>query len=237
MIFVKKPANVDPMSSAGKDLSKFRAAMVERQLKLRGVKSPVVLAAMGRVRREAFVPRAFRDVAYDDRPLDIGLGQTISQPLVVAMMAEALEVKDGDKILEVGTGSGYAAAVLGEIAGEVFSIERHEALAEKARKALRAEGCANVHVVVGDGSLGLAAEAPFDAILVTAGGPNVPESLKRQLKTGGRLVIPVGGTRSFQDLLKITRTGEDEFTEENLGGVRFVPLVGEEGWKDDGSNF
>lgn len=225
------------MSSAGKDLSQFRAAMVERQIKLRGVESAVVLAAMGKVRREAFVPRAFRDVAYDDRPLDIGLGQTISQPLVVAMMAEALEVKDGDKILEVGTGSGYAAAVLGEIAGEVFSIERHQALAEKARAALKAEGCGNVHVVVGDGSLGLAAEAPFDAILVTAGGPNVPESLKRQLKTGGRLVIPVGGTRDFQDLLKITRTSEDEFSEENLGGVRFVPLVGEEGWKDDGSNF
>ncbi|MCH8861311.1 MAG: protein-L-isoaspartate(D-aspartate) O-methyltransferase [Proteobacteria bacterium] len=225
------------MNPECKDFSKFRAAMVELQLKRRGVKSAVVLAAMGKVRREAFVPRAFRDVAYDDRPLDIGLGQTISQPLVVAMMAEALEVKDGDKILEVGTGSGYAAAVLGEIGGEVFSIERHRALAEKARAALKAEGCDNVHVVVGDGSLGLAAEAPFDAILVTAGGPNVPESLKQQLKIGGRLVIPVGGTRSFQDLLKITRNSETEFTEENLGGVRFVPLVGEEGWKDDSGNF
>ncbi len=222
-----------------RDFSKSRAAMVTSQLKPRGVKSANVLAAMGRVRREAFVPRALREDAYADRPLEIGLGQTISQPLVVAMMAAALELEDTDKVLEIGTGSGYAAAVLGRIAGEVFTIERLEPLAEKARAALAAEGCGNVHVVVGDGSLGLAAEAPFDAIMVTAGGPEIPHSLKSQLKPGGRLVIPVGGTRSFQDLLKITRTGagqgEDDFTEENLGGVRFVPLVGEEGWSDGGS--
>lgn len=226
------------MSPGSEDFCKYRAAMVEHQLLKRGIKSRPVLAAMGRVHREAFVPRAFRDVAYDDRPLDIGLAQTISQPQVVAMMAEALELKgggdNGEKVLEVGTGSGYAAAVLGEIAAQVFTIERHRALAEKARKALAAEGYGNVHVIVGDGSLGLAAEAPFDAILVTAGGPGIPESLKHQLKIGGRLVIPVGGTRTFQDLLKITRTGEKNFAEENLGGVRFVPLVGEEGWTDTG---
>jgi protein-L-isoaspartate(D-aspartate) O-methyltransferase len=222
------------MSRESENLSKSRAAMVTHQLLKRGIRSEAVLAAMGRVHRQAFVPRAFCDVAYEDRPLDIGLGQTISQPLVVAMMAEALQLEDSDKILEVGTGSGYAAAVLGEIAGEVFSVERHEPLAEKARQALAAEGYGNVQVIVGDGSLGLPAEAPFDAIVVTAGGPEIPHSLKRQLKIGGRLVIPVGGTRSFQDLLKITRVSEDKFDQENLGGVRFVPLVGEEGWTGEG---
>lgn len=226
------------MNDESTKLPAARKAMVEHQLLRRGIESQAVLAAMGKVNREAFVPRAFKEVAYDDRPLDIGLGQTISQPLVVAMMAEAVELDEGAKVLEVGTGSGYAAAVLGEIAGEVFTIERHEPLAEKARKALEAEGYDNVHVIVGDGSLGLAAEAPFDAIIVTAGGPEIPESLKTQLKVGGRLVIPVGGSRSFQDLLKITRTrsedGEDDFERENLGGVRFVPLVGDEGWTDGG---
>ena len=236
-ISLRIPANMAPVTLKSDNSSKARAAMVERQLRARGIKSPAVLAAMGRVRREAFVPLFFRDSSYEDRPLDIGLGQTISQPLMVAMMTEALELtgdgENGERVLEVGTGSGYAAAVLGEIAGEVYTIERLDALAQKARSALEAEGYGNVHVVVGDGSLGLPDEAPFDAIVVTAGGPEIPDSLKYQLKVGGRLVIPVGGTRNFQDLLKITRTGEDEFEEKNLGGVRFVPLVGDQGWRDD----
>ena len=214
-------------------LEQQRKLMVDLQLKARGIRSAAVLRAMGRVHREAFVPRELRAMAYEDQPLDIGSGQTISQPLMVAMMTEALDLKGGEKVLEIGTGSGYAAAVLAEIAGEVFTIERHRRLAERAMAALAAEGYGNVHVVVGDGTRGLPEAAPFDGITVTAGGPRVPESLKAQLAVGGRMVIPVGSDRTYQELLVITRTGTgpDDFTEESLCPVRFVPLVGEEGWQ------
>ena len=149
---------------------------------------------------------------------------------MVAIMTEALDLRETGKVMEVGTGSGYGAAVLGEIADTVFTTERHPKLAEKARQALARLNFTNVHVVVGDGSLGLKDEAPFDGIVVTAGAPVVPESLKRQLAIGGRLVIPVGNNQTVQELLCITRTEEDVYLEQNLCGVRFVPLIGGEGW-------
>lgn len=214
-----------------------REEMVDLQLRARGIRSEAVLEAMGTVAREAFVPPEFRSIAYEDRPLDIGLGQTISQPLMVATMTEALDLsgdpEQGERVLEIGTGSGYAAAVLGAMAAEVFTIERHGELARRAEAILHTEGYDNVHVIVGDGTLGLPEEAPFDAIVVTAGGPAVPESLRQQLKVGGRLVIPVGASHTLQDLLKITRTSEYEFDEEILCAVRFVPLIGAEGWQDN----
>ena len=204
--------------------------MVERHLKRRDIKDEKVLAAMGKVRREAFIPQKFQINAYADRPLPIAEGQTISQPYIVALMTQALELKGGEKVLEIGAGSGYAAAVLGEIADEVFTIERHKPLADAAKKALEAEGYENVTVIHGDGTRGLEKEAPFDAIVATAAGPKVPETLKKQLKAGGRLVVPVGEHRLYQRLVKITRTGQDNFTDEDLGGVAFVPLIGEEGF-------
>jgi protein-L-isoaspartate(D-aspartate) O-methyltransferase len=211
-----------------------RALMVERQLKARGIGSPHVLDAMGEVPRERFVPERLREFAYEDGPLPIGEEQTISQPYIVALMIEAADVSPGDRVLEVGAGSGYAAAVMSRIAGEVFAIERHEALAEEARARVEALGYDNLTIVAGDGSLGSPDEAPFDAILVAAGGDKVPEPLKRQLAIGGRLVVPVGG-ESLQSLLCVTRTGEDAWSEDNLGGVRFVPLIGAHGRWEDGS--
>lgn len=205
-----------------------RRKMVERQLKRRGIADPRVLAAMESVPREAFVPADLGAFAYDDNPLPIAEGQTISQPYVVALMAQAARIGAGDLVLEVGTGSGYAAAVLAELASQVVTIERHAALAECAREALRRLGYSKVEVRQGDGSLGVPERAPYDAILVAAGAPATPESLKRQLAEGGRLVVPVS-IDSHQDLLVITRRGEG-FEEENLGAVRFVPLMGEEGW-------
>lgn len=209
-----------------------RAAMVDRQLVRRGVSDERVLAAMRTVPRECFVPKAFAEEAYDDHPLPIAEGQTISQPFIVAHMIEAARVGPGDRVLEVGTGSGYAAAVLAVVAGSVVTIERHTGLAHTAADTLAALGIGNVAVHVGDGTRGRPEEAPFDAIIVTAGGPSVPESLQRQLAIGGRLVIPVGRHRIEQRLVRITRTGETDFEEEDLGAVAFVPLVGEEGWSD-----
>jgi protein-L-isoaspartate(D-aspartate) O-methyltransferase len=165
--------------------------------------------------------------------LPIGSGQTISQPFIVARMAEAAEIKASDRVLEVGTGSGYAAAVLAELAAEVFTVERYRELAEQARKRLHASGYRDVSIKVGDGSKGWPEKAPFDAIVVAAGGPSVPLSLQRQLEIGGRLVIPVGDRRESQRLLRITRVGDDTFDQEDLGGVMFVPLIGEEGWVDE----
>lgn len=206
-----------------------RERMVERQLAARGIFDERVLAAFRRVPREAFVAPHLAGYAYEDNPLPIGEGQTISQPYVVALMTEAARVAPGSRVLDVGTGSGYAAAILAELAGEVVGIERHPALVEAARKALDGLGYANVEVLEGDGSRGVPDRGPYDAILVAAGAPAAPASLKEQLAEGGRLVIPVdaGG---FQDLMVITRRGDD-FEEENLGSVRFVPLVGEEGWR------
>jgi len=207
-----------------------RASMVDYQLRARGIESPQVLEAMGRVAREQFIPGRMRDCAYDDGPLPIGGGQTISQPYIVALMAEALDLKGGEKVLDIGTGSGYAAAVLGCIAGEVFSIEWVQELADRAAGTLVDEGFDNVEVRCGDGTMGWPEHQPYDGIIVAAGAPAVPEALKHQLAVGGHLVIPVGSERSVQSLMRVTRLAEDDFRTENLGAVRFVPLLGEQGW-------
>lgn len=207
-----------------------RESMVDYQIISRGIDDPLVVEAMRRVHREAFVPDSLQDAAYEDGPLPIGAGQTISQPYIVALMTDALELRGGDRVLDIGTGSGYAAAVLACIAAEVFGIERIPELAERARKNLAAEGFDNVRVRCGDGTLGWPEEAPFDGITVAAGAPAVPDALKHQLAIGGHLVIPVGSEHISQTLMRVTRVSEDEFRTENLGGVRFVPLLGEQGW-------
>jgi protein-L-isoaspartate(D-aspartate) O-methyltransferase len=212
------------------DFETLRRLMVEHQLERRGIADPLVLEAMRKVPREAFVPPELADEAYADGPLPIGEGQTISQPYIVAFMAEALELRGDERVLEIGAGSGYAAAVLAEIAAELYTVERHARLAEEAAARLSHLGYDNVQIRVGDGSLGWPEHAPFDAIVVAAGAPEVPEALKEQLAVGGRLVIPVGQGRTLQDLLRLRRLSETEYQREELGGVRFVPLVGEEGW-------
>ena len=199
--------------------------MVARHLAARSIRDPLVLAAMGAVPREAFVPEHLADFAYEDSALPIEAGQTISQPYIVARMIELLELRPTDTVLEVGAGSGYAAAVLSRIASKVFSIERHEVLANQARERIARLGYANAKIIFADGTKGLPEQAPFDAILVSAGGPKVPETLKQQLAIGGRLVIPVGrGTH--QTLYLVRRVGDDEFEEEDHGAVTFVPLIG-----------
>jgi protein-L-isoaspartate(D-aspartate) O-methyltransferase len=214
------------------DLGQQRDRMVERQLARRGIRDPAVMRAMRTVPRDRFVPADLVEFAYDDTPLPIDADQTISQPYIVALMADALELEPDDKVLEIGTGSGYAAAVLAEIAAEVFTIERHETLCASARARLTELKIGNVHVRCGDGTKGWPEEAPFDAIAVTAGGPLVPRSLREQLAIGGRLVIPVGDS-GVQRLKRVWRTGDNEFQEEDFGAVRFVPLIGEEGWASE----
>jgi protein-L-isoaspartate(D-aspartate) O-methyltransferase len=215
-------------------LDEQRKRMVERQIAARGVADPRVLEAMRRIPREEFVSDAMREHAYDDSPLPIDEGQTISQPYIVALMVAAAAIRPGDRVLEIGAGSGYAAAVLGAIAGHVHAIERHPRLAMQARERLERLGYAgNIEIRAGDGSGGWPEAAPFDAILAAAGGPAVPDVLLRQLAIGGRLVMPVGENVQSQRLLKITRTGEHAFEREDLGAVRFVPLVGAHGWTDD----
>ncbi|WP_277667599.1 protein-L-isoaspartate(D-aspartate) O-methyltransferase [Novosphingobium lindaniclasticum] len=215
------------------DLAKQRDRMVDVQLARRGIRDEAVLAAMREVPRERFVSEGMEEFAYDDAPLPIDAGQTISQPYIVAAMIEAAEIEPGDRVLEVGAGSGYAAAVISRIAKDVFAIERHEVLGHAARKRLEGLGYCNVELRIGDGTLGLPDEAPFDAILVSAGGPEVPRALKEQLKVGGGLVVPVGDAGE-QSLCKITRTGTGSYAEEDLGEVRFVPLIGAQGWAEDG---
>ena len=212
------------------DLSKRREDMVDNQISARGVRSEAVLGALRKVPREAFLPERLREFAYEDLPLPIAAGQTISQPYIVALMTEALDLQGGETVLEIGTGSGYAAAVLAKIAGEVYTVERIAELAEKAASTLEALGYHNVHVIHADGTLGWAAAAPYDAIIVAAGGPEVPQSLKGQLKVGGRLVIPVGADPRAQELVRVTRISNEEFKSEDIADVRFVPLVGKEGW-------
>ena len=212
------------------DASESRRDMVANNIAARGVRSAAVLEAMGSVPREAFLPRNLREFAYQDTPLPIAEGQTISQPYIVAFMVEALALEGGEKVLEIGAGSGYAAAVLSEIAGEVYTVERIGQLAEKAASVLADLGYANVHVLHGDGTLGWKEHAPYDAIIVAAGGPDVPDSLKEQLKIGGRLVIPVGSDPRVQELVRVTRLSEEKFKTEDIADVRFVPLIGEEGW-------
>jgi len=213
------------------DFAEDRLRMVREQIAARGVRDPGVLRAMSRVPRERFVAPEYRDYAYADQPLPIAARQTISQPYIVAFMVEALVLRPQDRVLEVGAGSGYAAAVMAEMVAEVFTIERHEQLAVAAGQALEAAGYDNVHVRQGDGTLGWQDEGPFDAILVSAGGPGVPEALKHQLRVGGRLVIPVGRDPRAQELVRITRTGEDGWDREDLADVRFVPLIGAQGWE------
>ena len=216
------------------DLNDARARMVDVQIARRGVRDRHVLDAMRKVPREAFVAPGFEEFAYEDTPLPIGHDQTISQPYIVALMIEAAEVRPGDRVLDVGAGSGYAAAVMAEIAGEVHAIERHAPLAETASARLSAAGYGRVALHVGDGTLGLPEAAPFDAIVVAAGGPDVPQALKDQLAEGGRLVIPVGDAEEGQTLLRVRRTGADSWEEEAITSVRFVPLIGAKGWTEDG---
>lgn len=205
-----------------------RHDMIEQQLRRRGIGDARVLAAMAQVPREEFVAPELRDHAYEDRPLPIAHDQTISQPYVVALMIESLDVRSTDRVLEIGTGSGYAAAVLGELAREVHTVERHLDLASTATERLARLGYRNVHVACGDGTLGMIEHAPYDAIVVAAGGPTLPEPLLRQLAIGGRLIIPVGPLH-VQELVRITREGDDSFRREELGAVMFVPLIGAEG--------
>ena len=210
--------------------SELRKEMVERAIFARGVRSELVLNAMRNVPRESFLPTRLREFAYDDTALPIEEGQTISQPYIVAFMIEALVLRGGEKVLEIGAGSGYAAAVLSEIAADVYTVERHGPLAEKAAATLADLGYDNVHVLHGDGTRGWPAHAPYDAIIVAASGPTIPESLKDQLKIGGRLVMPVGTDAHVQELVRVTRTAQREYRREDLADVRFVPLLGEEGW-------
>lgn len=218
------------MTSEQEKFADQRARMVEKQLKARGIRDPAVLEAMRIVPRENFVPKSYRKYAYRDGPIPIPNRQTISQPYVVALMVSALHLQPTDKVLEIGTGSGYAAAVLSRIVRAVYTVERHERLVQYARQRLAGLGYDNVWVHHGDGTLGLPEHAPYDAIIVAAGGPDVPPSLREQLAIGGRLVMPVGRHRRQQKLMRITRHGPDHFTKKDLGAVAFVPLVGEEGW-------
>jgi protein-L-isoaspartate(D-aspartate) O-methyltransferase len=207
-----------------------RSRMVEAQLAKRGINDPKVVEAFRSIPREAFVPEELAEFAYEDTPLPIGEGQTISQPYIVALTIEALDLRGGERVLEIGTGSGYAAAVLGQIAANVYTVERLEALATAARARLERLGYSNVEVLCGDGSLGWKEHAPYDAIAVAAGGPKVPEALLSQLALGGKLVMPVGAEESLQTLVRVTRDSETEFREEPLVDVQFVPLIGEQGW-------
>jgi protein-L-isoaspartate(D-aspartate) O-methyltransferase len=215
------------------DLSQYlaeqRTRMVNMQLRERGIRDERVLAAMGKVPREAFVSPEFGREAYSDGPLPIGAGQTVSQPYMVAAMVEALEVQPSDRVLEVGTGTGYEAAVLGELASEVWTIERHAVLAEKARQILAELGYRNVHVVYGDGSPGLPEHGPFDKIVVAAGAPHAPPSLIAQLAEGGVLAVPVGNRVEQQ--LQIVRQSGGVITTSRHVLCCFVPLVGAEGWQ------
>jgi protein-L-isoaspartate(D-aspartate) O-methyltransferase len=207
-----------------------RERMVERQIAGRGVRDPAVLAAMRKVPRELFVSPDQKAFAYEDEPLPIGEGQTISQPYIVAAMIAAAGPRAGDRALEIGTGSGYSAAVLSGIAGDVYTVERLPRLADSARRRLHDLGYSNVHVRTADGTLGWPEHAPYDVIIVTASGPAVPSSLLDQLAIGGRLVMPVGDSAVAQRLVRVTRRGEDDYRREDLEGVAFVPLIGQEGW-------
>lgn len=212
-------------------IGRLRQHFVSTQIEARGVRDPLVLEAMRNIPRELFVPKTLRDAAYEDRPLPIGAGQTISQPYIVAFMVEALALRGGEKVLEIGAGSGYAAAILSQIAREVFTIERIGQLAETAAANLDKAGCNNVHVRHADGTEGWIDEAPFDAILVSAGAPDIPRTLERQLAIGGRMIVPVGSDPRAQELIRVARVDEDDYEREDIADVRFVPLIGKEGWE------
>ena len=223
---------IDIENTVKNELAALRHQMVQFQLAARGLTDQRVLDALATVPREAFVPEELAPYAYEDRPLPIEANQTISQPYIVALMAAALELQPQDRVLEIGTGSGYAAAVLAEICAEVFTVERVAELADSARERLKSLGYDNVHVKQGDGTLGWPEHAPYDGIVVAAAAPEVPEPLKQQLAVGGRLVIPVGATLETQTLLRVRRINEHRFEQDDLGGVRFVPLIGEAGWRE-----
>ncbi len=214
------------------DFTELRERMVERQIAARGIADPAILAAFCTVPRHLFVAPSDADRAYGDHPLPIAAEQTISQPYIVARMIEAAEIGPGDRVLEVGAGSGYAAAVISRIAGRVVGIERHPELAALAHKRLARLGYVNVGIVEMDGSVGWPAEAPYDAILVAASGSHVPRPLTEQLAPGGRLVMPIGEPGAVQRLVKVTRGSDGTLQQSELGAVRFVPLVGKEGWTD-----
>jgi protein-L-isoaspartate(D-aspartate) O-methyltransferase len=214
------------------DFAELRERMVDRQIAARGIRDPLLLDAFRQVPRERFVSPDYGAQAYGDHPLPIEAGQTISQPYIVALMIEAAEVRPGDRVLEVGAGSGYAAAVMSRIAGQVIGIERQPELVEIARERLQRLGYDNVEVVEGDGTRGWPDKAPYDAILAAASGSHVPQPLVDQLAPGGRLVMPVGGRAWIQQLVKLTKLADGRTRQENLGEVRFVPLIGEEGWAE-----
>ena len=213
-----------------RDYQKERLIMVDEQLRRRGISDRRVLEAMAKIPRHLFVPEDYQSSAYEDRPLPIGEGQTISQPYMVAIMTQSLELKGQEKVLEVGTGSGYQAAILAELARSVYTVERIPSLTQSARKVLDDLGYENILFRTGDGSKGWPEEAPFGGIIVTAGAPDIPQTFKDQLTEGGILVIPTG-PRYTQTLFKLTREG-DQFVEEDVTGCVFVPLVGDHGWKE-----
>lgn len=223
------------MTSKNHDIVRWREDMVRVQLQGRGIHDRQVLEVMGRVPRHLFVEGVPPDQAYGDHPLPIGYGQTISQPYIVAEMTQALELKPSDRVLEIGTGSGYQAAILAGIAAEVFTVERIEALHERSRRLFETLGCTNIRCRIDDGTLGWPDAAPFDAIIVTAGSPGIPDPLVEQLTTGGRLVIPVGD-QFLQDLVRIVKTPTGTRTS-SMGGCRFVRLVGRHGWQEYPRDF
>jgi protein-L-isoaspartate(D-aspartate) O-methyltransferase len=216
------------------DYSIARRRMVEQQITGRGVTDPRVVKAMQAVPRHLFVEQGLEDQAYSDFPLPIGHKQTISQPFIVAVMTEALQLDGEERVLEIGTGSGYQAAVLAQLVRHVYTVERISDLARTARKALDKSGAHNVHIKVDDGTCGWQDQAPFDAIITTAGAPEIPEALKEQLAVGGRLVIPVG-SQGAQVLKRIKRVGDNHYEEESLLDCRFVPLIGKHGWSEEGT--
>jgi protein-L-isoaspartate(D-aspartate) O-methyltransferase len=221
------------MATTMTDYAAEREAMVERQLRRRGITEPEILDAFRAVPREAFIRSEYQHLAYGDHPLPIEANQTISQPYIVALMIQAAAIKPGNKVLEVGAGSGYAAAVISRIAERVIGIERQHQLVEVAQERLDRLGYGNVTVLEGDGTKGCAQHAPFDAILAAASGSHVPKTWIEQLADGGCIVMPVGEPGWVQELVKVIKQPGGELIQENLGGVRFVPLIGEEGWRND----
>ena len=214
------------------DFASEREAMVERQLRRRGINEESILKAFREVPREAFIGDEFAHLAYGDHPLPIEAGQTISQPYIVGLMIQAAGIEPGAKVLEVGAGSGYAAAVISRIASKVIGIERQHDLVEIARERLAQLGYDNVEIIEGDGTKGYPPEAPFDAILAAATGSHVPKTLVAQLAIGGTIVMPVGDPGWVQKLVKVRKLDDGSLQQSDLGGVRFVPLIGEEGWDE-----
>ncbi len=218
------------------DFASEREAMIERTIRRRGLGDPALLAAFREVPREEFISGDSAEFAYADGPLPIESGQTISQPYIVALTIDAAGIGPEDKVLEIGAGSGYAAAVIGQVAREVIAIERHPELVGLAKERMRRLGYANVRIVEGDGTRGCPAEAPFDAIVAAASGSHIPAVLIDQLKSGGRIVMPVGDPHSVQSLVKLTKHTDGQLEREDLCAVRFVPLIGEHGFREESRN-